>query len=83
MGNRIAYVYTLTDVQTTGSTIHTPFKKITGYLVETASSITGAGATTIAVASTTLGDGNGTCAKVNLKSGATDADGKITVMGLL
>lgn len=33
-GNRVAYTYALTDVQTTGSVLRTPFKKITGYLVE-------------------------------------------------
>ena len=35
MGNRIAYQYSLTNVQTTGSKLRTPFKKITGYLIET------------------------------------------------
>ena len=37
MGNRIAYQYTLTNVQTTGSKLRTPFKQIKGYLIETTS----------------------------------------------
>lgn len=79
MGNRIGYKYTLTDVQTTGSTIHTPFKKIIGELYETISPAT----TTIVTASKTVANGVGTTAKLNLKAGATDADGSVIVVGLL
>ncbi len=37
IGNRIGYTYKLANVQTTGSILRTPFKKITGYLPETTS----------------------------------------------
>ena len=33
-GNRIAYVYDLANVQTTGSKLYTPFKKITTYNID-------------------------------------------------
>lgn len=82
-GNRIGYIFALTDVQTTGSTLYTPFKKITGYMIETASSTTAAGATTINVASNTESAGPSTQAYLTFASGAADADGTITVVGLL
>ena len=37
LGNRRGYIFDLTNVQTTGSVLHTPFKKVTGYLIETSS----------------------------------------------
>lgn len=40
MGNRIGYIYKLVDVQTTGSKLTTPFKKITGVLMQTLSPVT-------------------------------------------
>ena len=40
MGNRVAYLYKLVNVQTTGSKIRTPFKKITYYDIETTSPAT-------------------------------------------
>lgn len=83
LGNRIGYLYSLTDVQTTGSVLYTPFKKITGYLIETASSATAAGTSTINVASTADAQGNGITSSITFASGAADADGRILVVGLL
>ena len=37
MGNRVGYIYALTEVATSGSKLFTPFKKITGYIIETTS----------------------------------------------
>lgn len=78
MGNRIAYQYSLTNVQTSGSNLYTPFKKITGYLIETTSPATAA----ITVASNVDAQGHG---KSSYLSFAVDAEaqGAIIVVGLL
>ena len=79
MGNRVAYVYELTDVQTSGSILYTPFKKITTYLIETIDPAT----STITVSSNTEatgGTGNG--AYLTFTADA-ESDGRIIVVGLL
>lgn len=78
MGNRAAYKYTLANVQTTGSVLHTPFKKITGYLIETTSPNTA----DITVATNTEEAGHGTCATLTFAVDA-EAQGGIIVVGLL
>jgi len=78
MGNRIAYLYKLIDVATSGSVIHTPFKKITGYLISSVSPNT----TSINVAGKTERTGPGTCATLTLAAGAT-SQGYIIIVGLL
>lgn len=78
MGNRIAYQFSLVNVQTTGSNLYTPFKKITGYLIETTSPATAA----ITVASNNQSQGHGTCAFLGLAVDA-EAQGSIIVVGLL
>ena len=77
MGNRTAYIYKLTDVATTGSVIHTPFRKITGYLPQQVTPIT----STIAVTSKTEKRGS-TAAKLNLIATAT-SQGYMIVVGLM
>jgi len=78
MGNRIAYLYKLKDVQTSGSVLHTPFKKITGYLVHNVTPNT----TCINVSSNTDSTGPGTRAKLTFAAGA-ESQGYIIVVGLL
>lgn len=78
MGNRIAYQYGLTNVQTTGSKLYTPFKKITGYLIETTDPAT----SDITVASNTDRTGSGTTAYLTFAADA-ESDGDIIVVGLL
>lgn len=78
MGNRAAYQYTLTNVQTTGSKLYTPFKKITGYLIETTSPNTCA----ITVTANTEAQGHGTQAYLTFAADA-ESQGKIIVVGLL
>jgi len=79
MGNRVAYQYSLANVQTTGSILRTPFKKIMGYLIETTSPAT----STITVSANT--DSNGTTAKEASLTFAADAEsqGVIIVVGLM
>lgn len=77
MGNRTAYLYKLTEVATSGSVIHTPFRKITGYLPQCNSPIT----STIGVSSVTERVGS-VAAKLNLKATATSY-GYIIVVGLM
>ena len=78
MGNRIAYQYSLANVQATGSNLYTPFKKITGYLIETISPATAA----ITVATNNEAQGHGTCAWLGFAVDA-EAQGEIIVVGLL
>ena len=78
MGNRSAYQYSLANVQTTGSKLYTPFKKITGYLIETTSPNTAA----IRVATNNQAQGHGTCAWLGFAVNA-EAQGDIIVVGLL
>lgn len=78
-GNRVAYQFNLVNVQTSGSRLHTPFKKITGYLIETTSPQT----STIAVATNSpTSGGNGSCATLIFKATA-ESQGEIIVVGLL
>ena len=77
MGNRIAYLYKLTDVATTGSVIHTPFRKITGVLPQCLSP------TTSDITFTTNPKTRpGTSATVHLTADAT-SQGYCVVVGLL
>ncbi len=78
MGNRIAILYELTDVQTSGSIVHTPFKKAWPPIFETTSDTTPITYSTISVA-----DGDGTCSQISLVSDNADADGYMLVTGLL
>jgi hypothetical protein len=78
MGNRVAYQYSLTNVQTTGSKLYTPFKKITGYLIETTSPNT----STIAVTANQDRTGSGTQAYLQFIATA-ESQGSIIVVGLL
>ncbi len=78
MGNRIAYQYSLANVQTTGSVLYTPFKKITGYLIETTSPNTA----DITVATNAEAQGHGTQAYLSFAVDA-EAQGNILVVGLL
>ena len=77
-GNRIAYVYHLTNVQTTGSTLYTPFKKITGYMIETISPNTSA----ITVAANSESTGRFGQASLQFAVDA-ESQGDIIVVGLL
>ena len=78
MGNRIAYQYSLANVQTTGSKLYTPFKKITGYLIETTSPAT----SFIAIAQNN--EQAGAHQQANLVFSATaESQGHIIVVGLL
>ena len=77
MGNRVAYVYKLKDVATSGSVIHTPFRKITGVLMQTLSPVTSD--ITFSISERT---GPGTRAKVSLTADAT-SQGYCTIVGLL
>ena len=79
MGNRIAYQYSLTNVQTTGSILRTPFKKITGYLIETTSPATNDITVT---ANTDMTGGTGTQATLQFAADA-ESQGEIIVVGLL
>ena len=78
MGNRIAYQYSLTNVQATGSKLYTPFKKITGYLIETTSPATAA----ITVATNSEARGHGIASYLEFAVDA-EAQGAIIVVGLL
>ena len=79
MGNRIAYSYKLDNVQTTGSILYTPFKKITGYLINTTSPAT----SEITVASNTESPGgNGKQAYLTFAADA-ESQGHVIVVGLL
>jgi len=78
MGNRIAYSYSLSNVQTSGSIIYTPFKKITGYLIET----TSPGTSQIIVASNNETTGHGVAANLTFAADA-ESQGKVLVVGLL
>ena len=78
MGNRVAYLYDLTNVQTTGSKLYTPFKKITGYLITTTDPQT----SEITVASKTEAQGEGTESYLTFAADA-ESDGNIIVVGLL
>ena len=78
MGNRIAYRYSLANVQTTGSILYTPFKKITGYLIETTSPAT----SSITVASNNEATGHGVTSNLSFAADA-ESQGNIIVVGLL
>lgn len=78
MGNRIAYQYSLSNVQTTGSKLYTPFKKITGYLIETTSPATSA----ITVATNQESTGHGSTSYLQFAVDA-ESQGNIIVVGLL
>lgn len=78
MGNRIAYSYQLTDVAATGSKLYTPFKKITGYLINTTSPAT----SEITVAANTESTGKFGQATLTFACDAT-SQGYIIVVGLL
>ena len=78
MGNRVAYQYALTNVQTTGSILRTPFKKITGYLLTTTDPATN----TITV--TSNADSTGRFGQAALTFAAdAESQGHIIVVGLL
>lgn len=77
-GNRIAYIYKLVNVQTTGSVLTTPFKKITAYAIQTLSPVTN----DITVTSKTEKTGPGTKATLRFAADA-ESQGYITVWGLL
>lgn len=78
MGNRIGYLYDLTNVQTTGSTLYTPFKKILRYLPETSSP----GTSQIIVSSNNPSTGHGTTANL-VFAADVESQGQILVVGLL
>lgn len=79
-GNRVAYQYTLANVQTTGSILYTPFKKITGYLIETTNPATSA----ITVSSNTPSrGGNGHSLAYLTFAADEESQGSIIVVGLL
>lgn len=78
MGNRAGYQYSLANVQTTGSKLYTPFKKITGYLIETTSPNTSA----ITVATNAESTGQFGQAVLTFAADA-ESQGRITVVGLL
>jgi len=78
MGNRVAYQYSLANVQTTGSKLYTPFKKITGYLIETTSPATSC----ITVATNAESQGHGITSYLQFAVDA-EAQGHIIVVGLL
>jgi len=78
MGNRIGYLYKLVNVQTTGSKLHTPFKKITGYLINNVSPNT----SSITVAGKADATGPGTRATITFAADA-ESQGYILVVGLL
>lgn len=77
MGNKRGYLYILTDVQTTGSILYTPFKKITGLMIETET-----GDNSITVSSISEG-GPSSVAAITFMCDDADADGRIWVWGLL
>src|SRR3990167_4170666 len=77
MGNKAAYQFTLVNVQTSGSILHTPFKKIEGYLIET----TSPGTSQINVAANAEANGPGTCARLTFAA-AAEAQGSIIITGL-
>jgi len=78
VGNRIAYLYKLSNVQTTGSKITTPFKKITGYMIQNVSPIT----SSITVA--TRADATGPHTRASLTFAAdAESQGYIIIVGLL
>lgn len=79
-GNRVAYQYHLTNVQTTGSILYTPFKKITGYIPETTSPNTAA--ITVASNVESRGGNGNSCAYLSFAVNA-EAQGDIIVVGLL
>ena len=76
LGNRIGILYKLKDVATSGSVIHTPFRKITGVLMSDLSP------TTSCITWTTTLKTPTAAAKVRLTSNAT-AQGYCVVTGLL
>ncbi len=78
MGNRIAYTFDLVDVQTTGSRLYTPFKKITGYLPET----TSPGTSEITITRNVESQGHGITSFLQFAADA-QSQGKILVVGLL
>lgn len=77
-GNRAGYIYSLTNVQTSGSKLYTPFKKVTGYMIETTSPNTSC--INVAVNQPSLGHGLGSY--LQFAAGA-ESQGEITVVGLL
>ena len=78
MGNRVAYIYKLTNVQTTGSKLYTPFKKVTGYLIETTSP------NTSCITVTSNADSTGKYGQAILTFAAdAESQGSILVTGLL
>ena len=78
MGNRAAYQYILVNVQTTGSKLYTPFKKITGYLIETTAPNTSA----ITVVANTETPGGVGASSLTFAADA-ESQGDIIVVGLL
>ena len=78
MGNRIAYQFDLTNVQTTGSILRTPFKKITGYLIETTDPATN----TITVTANTERTADNNESTLTFAADA-ESQGEIIVVGLL
>jgi len=78
MGNRIGYLYKLVDVATTGSKITTPFKKITGYMIQNISPNT----SSITVTANTESTGPGKKASLTFAADAT-SQGYIIVVGLI
>lgn len=78
VGNRIGYLYKLENVQTTGSKLYTPFKKITGYLIDTISPRTAS----ITIATNSESSGQFGQASLTFAVDA-EAQGEILVVGLL
>lgn len=73
-------LYALTDVQDDNSSIlRTPFKKITGYLIEGVTT----GTTTVRVVSTAERQSSNNEATITLDAGTTDDEANILVVGLL
>jgi len=80
MGNRIAIKYALTDVQDDSSSVlRTPFKKVTGYLIENE----GTAASTIRVVATTERTPANNESTLTLDAGSANDEGSIVVVGLL
>jgi len=77
-GNRIAYTYRLANVQTTGSILRTPFKKITGYLIQNTTLAT----SSITVTANTEKSASNNEATLTFASDA-EASADILVVGLL
>ena len=80
LGNRRAYRVTFTDATTDGtSIIYTPFKKVTGIMVEETST----GTSFVKFSTTETTGGTGATATITLTSAAGTEDGSLLITGLL